>query len=408
MAVNKENYKKLVEGARAEGISDEDIRGYLTLTKTATGKNKEIFNRLLQENNIWLTDMLQIEEKQVFLDEIMGKETPNQENNHSKTLSEKARTLMEKIDLLSQRIEQEKSPLKRHILAFKVKMLIAKIQREIDLQNLRASYEDKRTALLTDKEDRENSAIDNIAILNSKIKTLQREMSGNEEYDAESPYFMYPKNYVQDSGGVENLTKKLKESKKVESQQAAKRIEEMAIKRQELNQLYEELKQEQESLEYSQGDYEQDMNDLDKEEKSLVIRQRLNIFTRIGDFFKGIVQEAKLYREEKAQIKDLRVKQKEDESVIDEEFNRKMQELREEREKAKQQLRESQRGERENQQNQLGQDTAADFRKQMAEMGKTELNDSITPPEEKTVDTHREEATPAPEEADRNDSEELR
>ena len=300
-----------------------------------------------------------------------------EETNLEKEKQDKSKKLLEKIELLSQKIEQEKSPLKRHIFAFQVKMLIAKIQREIDIQNLKDSYEEKRASLLTEKEDREGYSLDNIAILNNKIRAKQREMSGNEEYDIESQYFLYPKKYVQEVGGIENLTKKLKESKSIDSQQTAQRIEKMALKRQELNNLYDELKKEQENLEHNQSGYNTDKMTLDREEKSLIIKQKFNIFTRISNFFKNMVEEAKLYREEKKQMKDLRTKQREDESVIDEDFNRKMQELREQHEKAKQQMHDNQKGERESQQSQLGQDTAASFRKQMAEMSKGE-NTGVT------------------------------
>lgn len=290
--------------------------------------------------------------------------------NLEKGTQDKSKKLLEKIELLSQKIEQEKSPLKRHIFAFRVKMLIAKIQREIDIQNLKDSYEGKRKDLLEGKEKRETSSLDNIAVLTTKIKAMQREINGNEEHDPESPFFMYPKNYVEQSGGIENLINRLKESDKVESQQAAKRIGEIALKRQELNQLYDELRQEQENLEYSQEDYEEDKDDLDVEEKSLVFKQKFNIFSRIGDFFRNLTGQVKEYREEKRQMKDLTTRQKEDEIAIEEEFERRMEELKEEHEKAKQEIRDRHQGERGEQQSQLGQDTAANFRKQMAEMSK--------------------------------------
>lgn len=380
----KDKLKQLVQQAREEGLSDEEIKGYLTLTKTATGDHKDIMDRLLKENDIWMSEITNL--KGLNIDEIMDiKESPKEDIGK---LSEKSKKLLDKIELLSQKIEQEKSPFKRHVLSFQVKMLIAKIQREIDLQNLKSSYEDKRKSLVVEKEERESGSVDNIAVLNSKIKALQREMNGNEEYDVESPYFMYPKKYVQELGGVENLTTKLKESKKEEAQQAANKIDEMAKKRQELNKLYEELKTEQDNLEYSQDDYEQDKNDLNKEEKALIVRQKFNIFSRIGNFFKSMIDEVKLYREEKNQIKDLKEKQREDASMIDDDFERKMQELKEEHEKAKQELREKQQKEKENRQNQLGKDTAADFRKQMAEMGKTE-QDVPTPQEPQKEDINR-------------------
>lgn len=384
MAELKDKVKQLVKQAREEGLSDEEIKGYLTFTKTATGEHKDIMDRLLKENDIWMSEVTTLD--RTTIDEIMDVEEKAEENNEQ--LSEKSKKLLEKIELLSQKIEEEKSPLKRHILSFQVKMLIAKIQREIDLQNLKASYDDKREYLTVKKEERESGSVDNIAILNSKIKALQREMSGNEEYDVESPYFIYPKKYVQELGGVENLTKKLKESQKEESQQTANRIEDIAKKRQELDKLYEELRTEQENLEYSQEDYNKDKRDLKREETALALKQKFNIFSRIGNFFRNMVEEVKLYRQEKNQIKELKEKQLEDVSAIDSDFERKMQELKEEHKKAKQELRESHQKEREEQQSQSGKDTAADFRKQMSEMAKEKEGEvsQISP----TTDTREE------------------
>lgn len=384
MAELKDKLKLLVQQAREKGLSNEEIKGYLTLTRTATGEHKNIMDTLLKENDIWMSEVINL--NGMTIEEIMDVKERPEENIDQ--LSEKTKKLLEKIELLSQKIEEEKSPVKRHILSFQVKMLIAKIQREIDLQNLKSAYEDKRKFLVIEKEERENGAVDNIAILNSKIKALQREMNGNEEYDAESPYFMYPPKYVQELGGVENLIKKLKESQKGEVQQTAIKIDEMAQKRAELNKLYEELRTEQDNLEYSQEDYEQNKKDLNKEEKALMIRQKFNIFSRIGNFFKTMLEEAKLYRQEKNQIRDLKTKQKEDEKLVNEEFARRMQELKEEYEKEKQGLRESQQKEKEEQQTQSSKDIAADFRKKMAEMGKTE-SDVPVPQEPQQGDNDR-------------------
>ena len=138
-------------------------------------------------------------------------------------LSEKSKKLIEKIENLSQKIEQEKSPLKRHVLSFQVKMILAKIQREIERQNIRAEYDDKRDYILERKNKREDKYADEIADINAEIRKLKRTLRANEEYDSKSKNFLYPDRYVEQLGGVENLTKKLKESKNPSTQQAAKK-----------------------------------------------------------------------------------------------------------------------------------------------------------------------------------------
>lgn len=375
MAVSSfKSYKNLVEGARTAGISDEDIKGYLSMQKTVKSEHKEIWNQLLRDNDLYMSSILGVSDIETFLEEIMksndkkGDGYMREENEPS----EKSKKLMEKIELLSQKIEQEKSPLKRHLLVFQVKMLIAKIQREIDLQNIKSSYDEKRKALLIEKDERETDSVDNIAILNGKIKQLQKEIKGNEEYDVKSSSFMYPKKYVEQLGGVENLAEKLRGSRNQEAQRAAGRIEEIARKREELDRLKEELQEEQENLKYSQSDYKRDKRDLKRQEMGLVVRKKFNIFSRIGEFFRNIAEQVTEYREEKSEMKELKGLQKEDEIKLKEAYEREMQRLKEEYAKSKEDMRDYHEGEREAQQSQVGQNVAANFRRQMAEMGHQE------------------------------------
>lgn len=394
MAEFKDKLKKVIESAREEGISDEDIRGYLNFTKTATGKEKEIMDRLYKEQDVWISELVNFENMDEMLDEFMktGKTEENTtqkaegeaENTETK-LSEKSKQLIEKIDNLTQKIEQEKNPLKKHILAFQVKMLISKIQREIDLNNIRDSYQVKRDELKKSKEEKELEGIDNIAGLNEQIMQLKKEISGNEEYDAQSPYFMYPKKYVEQIGGPEALANKLKESKKVQTQQAAKRIESVAQKRIELQELEDKLAKQQENLEHSNEGYEADKKSLNREEKSLILKQKMNIFSRIGEFFNNMIEEAKLYREERKQNKELDAKEDEEEAALDEEYAKKIEELKKEQEERRTALREKQDEARVQQNQQQNSDRAAEFRakvEEMAKHGKEEVTTIENPVEE--------------------------
>ena len=277
-------------------------------------------------------------------------------------LSEKAKKLIEKVDLLTKKIESEKSPLKKHVLAFKVKMIISTIQKEIDLHNIRGHYQLLREILKNDKEKRDEISLDNIAELSSKIKGLERELGANEEYDAESPYFMYPTKFVKESGGIESLISKLKQSKKVESQQAARKIEMMRQKRKELDTLYEALKTEQDMLDYRQDDYKANQKNYSIKEKTLVVAQKINIFARIGIFFKTMTEQAKLYFNQREQNKELLQKQKEDEMAIDEQYKKKMDEIKREYRETKDKHRESRRQEQLAREDIYGKDMAEQLR----------------------------------------------
>lgn len=407
MAEFKDKIKNLVDSARKEGISDEYIRGYLNFTKTARGKDREIMDRLYAENNVSTSEILYFKNMDSILDELMNTEKNDEieenkaeeqkDSDKGKTeeepidiskLSEKSKKLIWKVDDLTRRIEEEKKPWKKHILAFKVKMLISKIQREIDLNNIRDSYQVKKDELKRTRETRELDGIDNIAGLNAQILRMRREIDSNEEYDVESPYFMYPKKYVQDIGGTGELIDKLKQSQKIESQQAAQRIERISQKREQLQELEDKLMQEQDALSNSKREYniENAKNSISK--NALILKQKMNIFSRIGLFFSNMMEEAKLHRDERKQNSELDAKLKEEEKAMDEEYRKRMKELREEQRKSKEELREEHNRSKEEQQQQQSSDRAADFRaqmEQMAKQGQEEVGAEAKPAEEAKV-----------------------
>ena len=310
-----------------------------------------------------------------------GAETPEPPQQEGETpavdtskLSKKAQKLIKKVDKLIEKIEGEKSVFVKHVLTFKIKRLIAKIQKEIDIIAIKENYELEREALKTQKENDEVDARDNVASLTANIRRLQREIDGNEEYDVESPYFMYPEEYVKRVGGPEALADQLEKSDKVESQQAATRIKSVAQKRKELEDLEQQLSEEQERLKYSAKDYKHDINASKREETTMVLKQRFNIFTGIKTFFTTLVEQVKSYREEKRQLKELDSQQKEDEKTIEEEYEKKMEEATEQYEKKMEELREEEQKAKEEkrlkrQQELDRKDFAADFREQLSQMG---------------------------------------
>lgn len=244
-------------------------------------------------------------------------EEKKQEPFDASRLSEKSQKLIEKINSLTEKIETEKSPLKKHMLAFRVKMLISRIQREIDINNIKDYYQDLRETSKQQKTDGEIVSLDNIAEITDKIKRLERELRGNEEYDAESQYFMYPAKFVEQSGGVDKLVQRLKQSEKPETKQAAQRIELMAQKRKELESLYEAKEKEQDALSDAQKGYKKQQIQYNIKEKAMIVREKVNIFSRISNFFKTMGEQAKLYIEEKKQDRELRNHQKEEEEKIE-------------------------------------------------------------------------------------------
>lgn len=280
-------------------------------------------------------------------------------------LSKKSKKLLDKIDLLTEKIEAEKSPLKRHLLSFKVKRLIARIQKEIDLNNIKDYYQGLREDLKVKKEEKDAEALDSVALMTNKIKKLQMELSGNEEYDAESQYFMYPQQFVKQTGGVDKLVEKLKRSPQIESQRAAERIESMAEKRKELDSLYDELEQAQDDLKNGQKDYRKQQIKYTIKEKSMVLKQKVNFLPGIANFFMTIGEQAKLYIEEKLEDREFRRQQKEEERETNRSYRECIKNLERERKQAKKQAREERTGNKDVRQRMSAQYMAEDMRDEL-------------------------------------------
>ena len=73
------------------------------------------------------------------------------ENKDSEIKSEKAKKLLKKVANLCKKIKKEKSPLKRQILATKVRSLRTKIDKQIEIEKIKKSYENKRQDLVNQK-----------------------------------------------------------------------------------------------------------------------------------------------------------------------------------------------------------------------------------------------------------------
>lgn len=338
--------KQLNEIIMEENVSKKEVKAFINLNNRFMAKTiKELEEKKEQEEY----ENPKSSEQQ---EKSMDSET-------EKNKLDKSSKLIEKVEMLSKRIEQEKNPIKRHILSFKVRMLLSKIQREIDLQNIRENYKIRKDELKIQKENKEKDSIDNIAMIGAKVQLLKKELRANEEYDTESSRFMYPKNYVDRSGGIEEVKNKLKQSKRPETKEVSKKIEEMQKKREELDKLEKELQKEQEILDNSAKEYEKQERELNFKEKSLVLKQNINIFSRIKSFFGNIADQTRMFFDEMKQEReyDLELKQKEKE--LEDEYNKRMDELRQQSDQEKEGLRSLR-----------GSETAYNYRTQVSEMAK--------------------------------------
>ena len=265
----------------------------------------DIGGEVMEENNVEEVEKVEqdfVEEVGENQEEIT--ENVSEQEEEKIQLTEKAKKLQEKINLLCDKVEQEKSPLKKHMLTFKIKMLTSKIQKEIDIQNIQAKYNEKRELASWSKQNKEEKLLNQIAGLQTDIDYITRYIKGNEQYDYESDNFLYPKEFVESRGGIQEFSENLKQSDKQATQRVAGKIEKVASAREELNALNEQLKEEQKKLSKFDVNYDKHINFLNRKEKALIKQEKGNIFSRMGNFFGTMADEAKLYWKERQELNE--------------------------------------------------------------------------------------------------------
>ena len=252
-------------------------------------------------------------------------------------LSPKAKKLIEKVDKLCEKISQEKNPLKLQFLKFQVRGLQTKIQNELDLINLKQSYELKREELKNIKTRKDADNEIEIARLANQIKAKRQLLASNSECDYGATDFMYDNDTILRHGGLENLVKTLKGNGNIDVQETGKRIEAMVQARKELAELKKQYKEKQTALANSKEEYDSETKTLDFEEKRLTVIKKYNIFSRIGDFFKNIGVGIKDVRDNMAEAKKLKEEYKQEEAQAKLEYEERMAAIAKKREEAKKQ-----------------------------------------------------------------------
>jgi len=259
--------------------SDEEMSDVEVIEES----NTEKFEREMVAEILKTIEEMPLAEEKHEKDEIIQPEEIKKEQ-----LSAKGQKLYEKVEKLEQKIRQEKNPLKLPLLKFKLRTLLAKIQRELDLINIKENYKLQREELKVRKlqSDKENTK--EIALLMKKINLKKQELLSNSEYDYKSTDFGFY-GIVKNETELHTLTASLKEDSETKS--VAEDIERMVEIRAELEHLQTELKNRREMLINSDKIYAVNEKRINKEEKRSDIKY--NVWQRIKDFFKNISAEAK-------------------------------------------------------------------------------------------------------------------
>lgn len=304
---DKESKKIIQEALEEQGISEEELLEFF-------GEDEEKVDEMIKEN----TELANEIEEQQLEEEKSNKDELSRYSDKAKKLLKKAEELKSKLD------NEDLSLFNKHRIALKLKLLLTKIQREIDIQNKKEEFEAKREEIDAKANEKESDYEAAIERTRQQIKRVQRMLNGNKEYDYESPTFLYPQSHVERKGGIEGLTKSLKASKKPESVLAATKIEQVNKKKQELEKLQKEYEKQYAILDNIDKKKEHDKIKINKEEKSVILSKN-NIFIRIKDFFKDVSDQINEYFAEVKQTREAK-KNKEKEKAIKEAYEKDIEE----------------------------------------------------------------------------------
>ena len=224
------------------------------------------------------------------------------ENKDSEIKSEKAKKLLKKVAKLCEKINKEKSPLKRQILATKVRSLRTKIDKQIEIEKIKKSYENIRQNLVDQKENAKKNREKFIGIETMNIKKLIEKAHAQKDFDYESGKFLYDDEIVDRYGGIDGLIDAYENSGDQDFIDIAKEIKNAKKIREELKSKREFLDQlRQEDID---SNYKQEEKRINKHEKSLIKKEKGNIFQKIGSFFRNVKQGVSDYFAEKKNVKD--------------------------------------------------------------------------------------------------------
>lgn len=224
----------------------------------------------------------------------------------------KATNLINKCMELAEKIEKEKSRIKRTVYSIKIKMLIAKIEKELDIRELQEKYsierENREEELSEEKADARTESIK----ISRQIKTLKKELKNNREFDYSSKSFLFPKEEVKAEGGIDKYIEILRTSGSVEQEEVADDIQQTLDKRRKLEELEKKLQDRKELLKIADKKAKWDNRKSKITEVALITAKKANFFDKIATFFRSIRDNFKDNKNEFAEMMDIDKKRREE------------------------------------------------------------------------------------------------
>lgn len=246
----------------------------------------------------------------------------------------KSEALKQKIGELANKIESEPSGFKRKLYKIKAQMLVSKLDRQIERENIKQTYEERKAEREERTEIEQSSDRTEIIKLNGVSRLLEKRIKELEEFDYTSSKFILPKEDVTRSGGISNYIEKLRDSKDINQIEIANKIEEV-------NNLKEKLRENKRISEVKKEKLIGNYDKLEKENKNASIDEikdnmKINaedIFGTVKDPINtagGIIKDTIANTiENKNSKKELEQENQKEMQELEERYQKEMQELKE-------------------------------------------------------------------------------
>lgn len=235
-----------------------------------------------------------------------------------KTKSEK---LEEKINALIEKIENEKDPNKRALYSIKASVILEKINEELELQEAKEKYESERQEKRENVKDEKSDIRNEILRLNIRKNYIKRKISEQSRYDSDSKNFILSgdNDEILNQGGIyQYLNNVLRTSGKLEQMDVADKIEQVENLKSELAQVEKDLQSKSNELKGIQMESQNDEISAKVKQTALVVKSKVNIFTKMRNFFKIVKDNVKSAWQERKKLNEIKSNNKIDMEFADE------------------------------------------------------------------------------------------
>ena len=251
-------------------------------------------------------------------------------------MANKNEKLMEKVEKLTEKIGGEQNSLKRAIYSVVLESLLGKIQKEIDIRDIKEKYSQEREDRTEEAKNRIKSNTKRKMDLINQRDYYKNQARGLSDFDPDSPKFAFKDELKLMDGDVFKLIDDLRQEGNTE---LATKIEEAMIARDNHEQAKEELQDlKSEGIKINKQVSRQNAKSSVKE-TALVAAKKVNIFKRAFDSIKKGIKEYRETRKENKEFKkesksikvELQERQNEELENLNREYEQLMLELKEKR-----------------------------------------------------------------------------